>query len=72
MRLTIALLIAVLVGAAALWMGGHRDAAGLFSILGTPAALGIVLAYIVAVDSKTRWPGKTALVRLGKVVFFER
>lgn len=62
----------VLLASAGLWFAGQRDVASWVSLLGTVSVLYLMIAYIVAVDPKRRWPEVGWLVRLGRVFFFVR
>ena len=72
MRYYVGALVVILVAAPALQLAGYNDASWAVAWLGTPLVMLAILGWVVAVDSRKRWPGKSWLVRLGKVMFFER
>lgn len=72
MRAYVSALVAIFVVAATLQVAGYKDAAWAVAWLGTPLVMFATLGWVVALDSRKRWPDRSWLVRLGKVMFFER
>lgn len=72
MRYHMSALLAIIPLTAIVWLVAGADAARVVSNGGTAAVILGSLVWIVAIDSKKRWPGKSWLVRLGNVMFFER
>jgi uncharacterized protein (DUF983 family) len=71
-RILVISLLGVILVALGLWIRGATDLAYWVGQLGTLGVLALVLAYVVGIDSRRRWPGTTWIARLGKVFFFER
>jgi hypothetical protein len=63
-------LSSVLAIAAGLFIVGERSLAWVVSYGGTSLVLLILIAWVVAVDSKKRWPGAGWIVRLGRLLTF--
>jgi hypothetical protein len=72
MRALVLMLLGVLTATIGIWLIGLRELAWWSGMLGTSAVLGIVIIYVVAIDSRKRWPGTSANVRLGRVFSFYR
>ena len=67
-RLLTVPLILILAACVALLIAGQKDAAFTVSYGGTGLTLFCVGFYIVAVDSRSRWPNSTWLTRLGNLL----
>ena len=72
MRILVISLLGVLLVALGLWIRGATDLAYWVGQLGTLGVLALELVYVVAIDSRRRWPDRPWIARLGKVLFFER
>lgn len=65
-------LLLVIVGSIVLVLMGHRDAAMVFSNLGTVLVILGNLIYIAFFDSRKRWKGSSLSERLIKLFTFQR
>jgi hypothetical protein len=72
MRVLVGSLIAVMILTLGAWFAGLRDLSWMISFFGTLGVFAVVGTWVVAVDSRKRWPDADWLVRLGRVFFFER
>ena len=72
MRVLVGSLLAVMILTFVAWLTGQRDLAWAISFFGTLGAFAVVGTWVVAVDSRKRWPDVDWLVRLGRVFFFVR
>lgn len=62
----------IMVATIVLFAAGHRDAAWIASWAGVLTWTFQVLAWVVFFDSRRRWPGTSALQRLGRIFSFYR
>lgn len=64
--------VVLLIAGLVLLLAGHPDAAWIASWFGSVTWTLGVLAWIVLFDSRRRWPGTSAVQRLGYLLSFRR
>lgn len=71
MKVLVGGLCAIIVANIILSIAGFHDAAFILGTFGTIALMGGVMIWIVLVDSKKRWPSKSAFDRFSSVITFD-
>lgn len=72
MLTTVTGLVVLIIVASVLFLTGHREMARIVGQLGTFAWVNGILLWVVAFDSKKRWPGEPFMQRLGSLLSYRR
>jgi len=59
-------IVVLFVASSVLFFTGHKDVAFIVSLFGMPLSFFSILAYVILIDSRKRWPDAGWIVRLGR------